>query len=353
MCKKRLVLSVFAGMVLLVCSGLPAAIYSGGSGTDTAPYLISSSQDWLDLVATPADWSMDFALISDIDLDGVVLSPIGNTSTKFSGSFDGCGHVVSNAVIDLPSTNYVGIFGYVTGGAISDLRIANATVIGRHWVGGVVGRFSYSQIKGVTFDGSVSGIAYVGGAIGYVGELPGAVERCSAIATVNGNRYVGGLVGNLWGANVENSFAQSIIYSVVDPAGGSSESIGGFVGYTYETPGYANTITNCYSASVLYPDVAIDAGCFLGKDSGVTSSGCVCDIQLCSLPIIAAVGKTTLNMKDATTYIADGWDLTGVWGIGQYQTYPYLHVSPSADLNYDGVVNLADFSIMAQQWLAD
>jgi hypothetical protein len=40
-----------------------------------------------------------------------------------------------------------------------------------------------------------------------------------------------------------------------------------------------------------------------------------------------------------------------VWGIIQNQTYPYLQTRPSADLNGDNIVNIADFVIFAAQWL--
>jgi len=39
------------------------------------------------------------------------------------------------------------------------------------------------------------------------------------------------------------------------------------------------------------------------------------------------------------------------WGIGQGQTYPYLRQYSAADVSRDGVVNFADFAILADRWL--
>jgi len=34
------------------------------------------------------------------------------------------------------------------------------------------------------------------------------------------------------------------------------------------------------------------------------------------------------------------------------QTYPYLKIYPAGDLNHDSQVNLSDFAIFADHWLA-
>jgi len=67
-------------------------------------------------------------------------------------------------------------------------------------------------------------------------------------------------------------------------------------------------------------------------------------------------GKTTAEMKRQSTFAAAGWDFVGVWGITENQGYPYLRViqlytRPSADLNGDDKVDLADFALFAEQWM--
>ena len=65
-----------------------------------------------------------FALGSNIDASatstwnsGTGFTPIGSSSTAFTGNFDGLGHTITNLVINLPTTNpagsNVGLFGNV------------------------------------------------------------------------------------------------------------------------------------------------------------------------------------------------------------------------------------------------
>lgn len=63
------------------------------------------------------------------------------------------------------------------------------------------------------------------------------------------------------------------------------------------------------------------------------------------------IGKTAIEMKKQSSFISANWDFVQVWGIVQNQTYPYLRLDLAADLNNDGVVNLADFNIFASSWL--
>ncbi|MDD5285155.1 MAG: filamentous hemagglutinin N-terminal domain-containing protein, partial [Desulfuromonadaceae bacterium] len=94
--------------------------------------------------------------------------PIGNLTTNFTGTFDGLGHTISNLTITRPTTNYVGLFGAASTGAI----IQNVGLVG----------------------GSVSGIAYVGDLLGI--NIGGAINNSYATGNVSGTGIgVGGLVG--------------------------------------------------------------------------------------------------------------------------------------------------------------
>ena len=60
---------------------------------------------------------------------------------------------------------------------------------------------------------------------------------------------------------------------------------------------------------------------------------------------------TTAQMKQTSTFT--NWDFSETWGIIENQTYPYLMTGPAADLNHDGKVDFADFSIFADNWLSN
>ena len=113
-----------------------------GDGVEGNPLEISTVADWQELMVTPGDWDKHFILTADLDLAGVNLTPVGNISTAFTGVFDGNGRVIHNAVISLPSTDNVGLFGYLdTGGEIRNLGVEDGDITGgRSCVGGLVGR---------------------------------------------------------------------------------------------------------------------------------------------------------------------------------------------------------------------
>jgi GLUG motif-containing protein len=168
--------------------------YSGGSGTETDPYQISTVADWQELMSTPADWGSYFLLTDDIDLMGITVTPVGNESTFFNGVFDGDGHVISNATINLPTSNYVGIFGFVgSGGQIENLGAENVQITGQSDVGGLVGANLSSTITACYATGSVSGSEYWIG--GLCGLNAGTITASYATSAVSGGQGAGGLVG--------------------------------------------------------------------------------------------------------------------------------------------------------------
>ena len=123
-------LGIMLIMSLALSSSLIAGTYSGGSGTSGDPYQISNTADLIELSKTSGDWSKYFIQTADIsfnadesqvdwDDDGTAtwdaddqlgFSPIGNSTTKFTGSYDGGGYTIDNLFINRPSTENVGFF---------------------------------------------------------------------------------------------------------------------------------------------------------------------------------------------------------------------------------------------------
>ena len=112
---RRALFVLTIAILTIVSAASIAGTYSGGNGlSEATAYQISTPVDWVELVNTPADWQgKHFLLTENIDLDGITTTPIGNDSLCFSGAFNGGGHTISNAVIILPETDYVGLFGNV------------------------------------------------------------------------------------------------------------------------------------------------------------------------------------------------------------------------------------------------
>ena len=87
--------------------------FSGGIGSKTNPYLISTATDMQAIGLNSGHWNKHFKLTANLDLTGVAMMPIGNSTTKFTGTFNGNDHSITNLKIDLPATDYVGLFGDV------------------------------------------------------------------------------------------------------------------------------------------------------------------------------------------------------------------------------------------------
>ena len=73
--------SLFTALIL-ACLAAPAAAFSGGSGTEADPYIISTAEDWNSI--TPSN-TYYYALANDISSSNL------NTLTNFKGHIDGRG----------------------------------------------------------------------------------------------------------------------------------------------------------------------------------------------------------------------------------------------------------------------
>ena len=153
--------------------------------------------------------------------------PIGvdTSGRRFSATFDGNGHTVSNLYIDRAigsdRSSGVGLFGFAgESGVIRGIGLVNAEVHGYSRVGGLVGENS-GQVSDSYATGSVTGSGhYVGG---LVGLHLGTVSASYATGDVTGSdNYVGGLVGSSRGS-ISDSYAKGSVT-------GSKAYVGGLVG---------------------------------------------------------------------------------------------------------------------------
>ncbi len=205
-----------------------------GKGTAQQPYLIYTPQEFALL-----SWYYDILdthilLMNDIDMTGVLLYPIGDLGA-FNGIFDGNGKTVNNAVINNPGSNWVGIFGSIgIGGQVKNLGIESVFITGNNNVGGLAGD-NWGTVTSCHSTGSVNGNSYVGGLVGY--DYSGTVDNCYSTGSVNATGdYVGGLAGYVYGGNMTRCYSACSV-------SGTGNYIGGLVGYVKENA----TIVCCYS----------------------------------------------------------------------------------------------------------
>ena len=241
-------------------------------------------------------------------------SPIGNLSTRFTGSLDGQNHVISNLTIDLPSANYVGLFGYTTAtSTLSNVSLQAATVTGLNRVGTLAGQ-SLGTISNASATGAVTAGGYGGG---LAGESQGSIANSSAAVTVTGltaaSSSMGGLVGwNNGPGIIQDSYATGnvaagsggtraggltaqnngrILRSYATGAvSGGSQGVGGLVGFNSTgTP----TIVDSYATG------AVTATSFGGGLVGINSVGASIDNSY-------AAGAVSVASSTITTLFGGG-----------------------------------------------
>lgn len=178
-------------------------------------YAISTPAD---LMAVKYNMAGDFTLENDIDMTGVDFTPIGiegNTSVaKFTGTFDGKGHIIKGLKYDNADKGEVGLFSQTENATITNLGIEGAHFVGNANVGGIVGRM-YGGITAncATLNSYIEGRDHVGSIAGEINNTQdgetyngGTVSNCFADAVIKSREYqAGGMIGTITCGTVENN----------------------------------------------------------------------------------------------------------------------------------------------------
>jgi filamentous hemagglutinin family protein len=237
-----------------------------------------------------ANLSGNYVLGANIDASatagwntGAGFTPIGgngSTSSAYSGIFDGLGHVISNLTINRPTTDNVGLFGYIDGATIRNVGLEGGRVTGNNAVGGLVGAsglwvyagtssLGHNTINNVYNTGNVNGTSAVGGLVGDAWLT--TIGNAYATGTIAGHNAVGGLGGRIVASSVSNSYATGNVSAVWDGAGGLiGYNIGVWIG-----PGPADYAIGTLSHS--YATGTVSGGINVGGLLGYSNIGLVTD----------------------------------------------------------------------------
>lgn len=351
----------------------PVATQPSGSGTLVDPYIIANLDNLYWVTQNSAHWGKHYRQVANIDAAAITnFSPIGNSPNYFLGSYDGGGYTIDHIKISLPSTDYVGMFGFVnSGGSIKNIKLTNVNISGKLHVGGLVGWVYYGSVLNCSSTGTVGGTGDLGGLVGV--NYHSSVTTCMSTASVTGESYVGGLVGSNYFATVSNSYSTGNVSGTVERAGGlvgfnSNSStvsgsystgnvnggtrIGGLVGYNLAT----SVVSDCYSTG--NASGTIEVGGLIGRSdnssisksysvgsvSGTSSVGGFAgyndnqvigifwNTDVYSSPAVGGgtstgvAGKTTAQLKQQATFT--NWDFTSTWEIAEGVSYPKLQWQP-------------------------
>lgn len=197
-------------------------LFSGGTGTEDDPYLISTPEDLVDL-STEVDENLRtfegeyFRVTNDINMINVNnFLPIGNNIGRsaddenyirpFSGTFDGQNFTISGITGAWTTYSFVGLFGIVKGATINNVNLDNCMIYGYNGTAALVG----AAMDGCTIsnchigkDVKVNGGQFYTAGI-CAGTLTGSaslIEDCTNAGTITG---VGGFSAGILSRNAQH-----------------------------------------------------------------------------------------------------------------------------------------------------
>ena len=268
--------------IFLFALAVAVSTLGGAQFTDVSAAEVIEISNVADLICIADRPDADYRLASDIDmealddLDGFEWESI----PSFSGNFYGDGHSIT--VIDEP------LFGTIESGAtVQDL--------------GVLGK-------------NISGA----GAVGILaGEVKGAVERCHATGSAEGERIVGGLAGLVSGGEISDCYASVDIHA-------TEGTMGGFAGKAENAK-----ISCCYAIPDFWGDSDPDAkiGSFLGENSYSELKSCYYTNYIKSYPGVDSGSELGVEDLGTGIYLKDrckGFDFENTWNMVDGLTKPRL-----------------------------
>jgi len=304
--------------------------FAGGDGSINNPYQITSEYE-LGIVRNFLN--ANFILKNDIPLNlGTITKldgwlPLGDAATPFSGSFNGNGKKINGFRIDRATTDYVGLFGVVAAsGNISNLTVNGVNVIGKGYVGGVVGK-NFGSLSCCAFNGAVNGDMWTGGLVGW---NEGEINQCySTGSAVSNQNTAGGLVGQNQ-KNISNCYSMATV-DAFDFAGGlvGHQMIPAMIYYCYAAGKVTNRGDQTRKGGILgFAGGTVSYSYWDTETSGLNSS-CNSD------PVF---GLFTMQMKSQNSF--NGWNFNNCWQIvsGTSVSYPYL--ANNLPTSQPGIVNV-------------
>ena len=339
-----------------------------GTGTSSDPYIILTPAHMNDVRNNLAAY---YKLGNDIDLSGYSnWTPIGTSSTKFTGRLDGNGYTIKNLKIT-GTTTYRGLFAYNTG-TITNLSLNNVNISSGNYAGALVAHNAGSVSNISVTGGKVTGAENTGGIIGYTstaisncnvnnvtitgtkntGGIVGKVEKTVSITksyvntTISGTQYVGGIAGWITGKITE-------CYSVGTIKATASDSyVGGIAGYIKSDK--TSSLSNCYSTAQItglnyvgglvasandlniYYCYAIGkitatgskiGGLIATQNANVSVSSCYWVPELTNMSISASGTISFVKLMLNQTYYK-AWSFTNYWAIDEGTSFAYLKNLP-------------------------
>ncbi len=317
--KKRIIaltiLLAFLGLALQAQVSAPwtggiATGFSGGSGTEDDPWLITTG-DELAFLAQQVFNRVDdyegeyFRLQNDIDLGGDLESPsewslpIGRGVFYFQGNFDGNHKQILNIYRNAADQSNAGFFGSIgSSGSVKNLTVASGTLVGKDYVGGISAKnegliencYNFADVTAMQTGGR---FAYAGG---IVGDNMGTIRNCVNFGTVTGESRIGGIVGDLNVNKLTTGLMERCInFGTIRITEGSAyASIGGLAGSISSANDNMAIIRNCANFGILdlndFEGNTQYLSCLVGQ---INTASCLLQNSFSAAPVLA--GNLSIN----------------------------------------------------------
>ncbi len=201
-------------------------------------YFVDSTAE---LTAMADDLSGCYIIDNNITLSS--WTPVGSSSSPFTGIIDGCGNEITGMTIS--SGSYKGLLGYASSARIVNLSIDGSipsTAYGNNYLGLLAGYFKGGTIEAVSVSGTIGDSAranYVGGLAGYINGT--TIESCYSSVVIKVYEYGGGVVG---GSKGTSSISLSGVRSSSSAGITGPRRVGGLVGFV---EGGTLTVSQCFT----------------------------------------------------------------------------------------------------------
>ena len=355
-------------------STMPA--YSGGSGTQKDPWLITSQEDLIALAGFLNSGNAEtfdteaagignyygyyFKQTADIDLTGVSWEPIGYSgSYYFAGNYDADGHSITNAVstgkVDPDGFATAGIFGWVAFGSVKNLTVKNADFFAEgnknmSYAGGVLAvAYSCTVENCSVYNSKIesrrdpNNSNYAGGITGIA--LTSSFEKCASVGnTIRHGSFGGGFIGALnrgGNSNFTNCYVANCIVTGCSDTGAMSTLSGGFQS---SSMGGDAILKSCFVYDcVAQPDETSKATDYFGVFTANTQYGKVVatscfyyDVNDATVNAEGAVSKTVDEFANGTVAKSLGD------AFAQGKLYPVFATDPADYTEVDAAIAKAN-----------
>ena len=247
----------------------------------------------------------------------------GNLTGWYTGIFDGNGHSISGLYVNRDEAaddvhtwfkSCIGLFGYYSG-VTRNLSVLDSYMRGKDCIGGICGYNDGGTIQNCYSAATVCGDSYIGGICGrsegdsiiencyntgYVygatrsiggicGDNSATLQGCYNVGKVNGEFYVGGIVGESSGSGntiwIKDCYNRGNVIGDTKDIGG----IGGYIG--------SSLVENCYSQATVSGNTNV---------GGICGNGYKADFQNAYYDSNLYTGNVIGYLKDATIKQTEG-----------------------------------------------